>query len=174
MKGGNSTYSKLTKYLLTVLLILLVIAIIYFCMASVYRSNSKTISEMEKREVEKLIEQFNAPIDNGVVNGGNNVKILVVYTASWCPYCRDFMGMADENSPISEDSEFAKTRKELGNLFEHVKHTDENCKERMNAHGITGYPGLAFVDKNSDIGVPLGNTQRTATSICKTFNALRS
>lgn len=170
MKGGNFMYSKLTKYLLTVLFILLVIAIIYFCMTSVYKSNTKTISEMEKREVEKLIEQFNAPIDNGVVNA----KILVVYTASWCPYCRDFMGMADENSPISEDSEFAKTRKELGNLFEHVKHTDENCKERMNAHGITGYPGLAFVDKNTDIGVPLGNTQRTAASICKTFNALRS
>ena len=125
--------------------------------------------DMPPMPPDTIIEGF-----NNSNYGYNQSKMIIIYTASWCPHCRSFMGMKDKNSPISEDSEFAKTKRELGECFEHVKDTDPNCSERMQKHGINGYPGIAFVDKNSDVGIPLGNVRRTSEDICAKFKALSS
>lgn len=130
----------------------------------IQKTPSIDINEMLKPSINPTVESFN----------NINSKILVIYTASWCPHCRAFMGMENKDSPISEDSEFAKTKRELGSSLEHVKDTDENCSERMQKHSINGYPGFAFVDKNTDIGVPLGNVRRTSEDICSKFKALSS
>lgn len=168
---------KTTKYLLIVLLIVLVFGVLYFFMSNLNNKTDTTLVDMEmpltkeypfSLSPDNIIEGFNSSN-----MGYNQTKMIVIYTASWCPHCRSFMGMQDKESPISEDSEFTKTKNELGDSFEHVLDTDPGCSERMQKHGINGYPGIAFVDKNSDIGVPL-TTNRTSEDICAKFKALSS
>jgi thiol-disulfide isomerase/thioredoxin len=175
----NIISTTTTKYLLLVLLVILIFGILYYFM-----SNNKTDISMD--DMQMSIEQEMSISGRGVLNdsiiegfsssnmGYNQSKMIIIYTASWCPHCRSFMGMQDKESPIGEDSEFTKTKNELGDCFEHVMDTDPNSSERMQKHGISGYPGIAFVDKNSDVGIPLGNTKRTAEDICSKFKALSS
>lgn len=167
--------SKTTKYLLIVLLIVFVFGILYYFMSNLNNKTGTTLVDAEMPLTHKypvspdnIIEGFNSSN-----MGYNQTKMIVIYTASWCPHCRSFMGMQDKESPISEDSEFSKTKNELGDSFEHVLDTDPTCGERMQKHGINGYPGIAFVDKNTDIGVPL-TTNRTSEDICAKFKALSS
>jgi thiol-disulfide isomerase/thioredoxin len=181
--------SKNTKYLLYVLAIVFIIGILYYFMAGTIASlytcytimnineNSAPIidpppmseeSSFSEEATGNVIEPFNSSN-----MGYNQNKMIVIYTASWCPHCRSFMGMQGKDSPIGEDSEFAKTKNELGDCFQHVEDTDENSGERMQKHGIDGFPGIAFVDKSSDVGVPL-TTNRTAEDICNKFEALSS
>lgn len=168
---------KTTKYLLIVLLIVLIFGILYYFMSNLNNKPDTTLVDMEMPLSEEyptpdprdnIIEAFNSSN-----MGYNQTKMIVIYTASWCPHCRSFMGMQDKESPISEDSEFAKTKNKLGDCFEHVMDTDPNCGKRMQTHGINGYPGIAFVDKATDVGVPL-TTNRTAEDICNKFEALSS
>lgn len=164
---------KTTKYLLIVLLIILIFAILYYFMSNLNNKTGTTMLDMPFPEEypipsDNIIEAFNSSN-----MGYNQTKLIVIYTASWCPHCRSFMGMQDKESPIGEDSEFTKTKNELGDSFEHVQDTDPGCSERMQKHGINGYPGIAFVDKNSDMGVPL-TTNRTSEDICAKFKALSS
>lgn len=164
------TLKNLTKILPFVLSIILILGILYYFMSG--NSNSQMMSSTPSKDIPEM-----SPIVEGYDNsnyGYNPNKMIVIYTANWCPHCRSFMGMNDKDSPISEDSEFAKTKRELGDCFEHVKDTDENSGERMRKHGINGYPGIAFVDKNTDVGVPLGNVSRTSEEICAKFKALSS
>ena len=169
--------NKTTKYLLIFLLIVFIFGILYYFMSNL---NNKTGTTLVNIEI-PLSEEYPAPPppDNIIEGfnssnmGYNQTKMIVIYTASWCPHCRSFMGMQDKESPISDDSEFSKTRNELGDSFEHVLDTDPTCGERMQKHGINGYPGIAFVDKNTDIGVPL-TTNRTSEDICAKFKALSS
>ena len=171
MKKNSLKY--LTKILPFVLTILLIFGILYYFMSSCYMKSYSVMPsmppDMPPMPPDTIIEGF-----NNSNYGYNQSKMIIIYTASWCPHCRSFMGMKDKNSPISEDSEFAKTKRELGECFEHVKDTDPNCSERMQKHGINGYPGIAFVDKNSDVGIPLGNVRRTSEDICAKFKALSS
>lgn len=164
----NNNFIKILSFSLLTLVILV---ILYCFMSNNYKSND--ISPVDtlplKSYSNNIIEGFN----NSNI-GYNPNKMIIIYTATWCPHCRSFMGMKDKDSPISEDSEFAKTKRELGNCFEHVKDTDPNSSERMQKHGINGYPGIAFVDKNTDVGVPLGNVRRTSEDICAKFKALSS
>tara|TARA_Y100000389_G_scaffold62254_1_gene58317 strand:+ start:2985 stop:3512 length:528 start_codon:yes stop_codon:yes gene_type:complete len=167
---------KTTKYLLIVLLIVFIFGIFYYFMSNLNNKTGKTLVDKEMPLTEEyplspppnIIEGFNSSN-----MGYNQTKMIVIYTASWCPHCRSFMGMQDKESPIGEDSEFSKTKNELGDCFEHVMDTDPNCSKRMQTHGINGYPGIAFVDKTSDVGVPL-TTNRTAEDICAKFKALSS
>lgn len=156
----------LTKILPFVLSIVLILGILYYFMSA---KEAPYIPSVDMFKMPLIVEGF----DNSNY-GYNQSKMIVIYTATWCPHCRSFMGMKDKDSPISEDSEFAKTKRELGDCFEHVKDTDENSGERMQKHGINGYPGIAFVDKNSDVGVSLGNVARTSEEICAKFKALSS
>lgn len=187
MKKNSLKY--LTKILPFVLTILLIFGILYYFMSSSdYLQVTPSVpdipevsADMSESDMTEIPPNMPLPADNIIIEGFNNSnygynqsKMIVIYTASWCPHCRSFMGMEDKNSPISEDSEFAKTKRELGDCFEHVKDTDPNCSERMQKHGINGYPGIAFVDKNSDVGVPLGNVRRTSQDICAKFKALSS
>ena len=158
--------NKTTKYLLITLFVILVFAIVYYCIVGMPSNES---SPIPYEKTESLIEPFN---NNQI--GYNQSKMIVVYTASWCPHCRSFMGMSDEKSPISDTSEFAKLQSELGNCFENVKDTDPNSSKRMQSHGVSGYPGFAFVDKQSDVGISLGNTKRTSSDICAKFRDLSS
>jgi thiol-disulfide isomerase/thioredoxin len=171
MKKNSLKY--LTKILPFVLTILLIFGILYYFIQSYDMTSSSDMlpmpPDMPPMPSDNIIESF-----NNLNNQYNQSKMIIIYTASWCPHCRSFMGMEDKNSPISEDSEFAKTKRELGECFEHVKDTDPNCSERMQKHGINGYPGIAFVDKNSDVGVPLSNVKRTSEDICAKFKALSS
>ena len=164
---------KTTKYLLIVLLIVLILGILYYFMSTLNNKTDTTMIDMSFPEEypspsKNIIEAFNS--SNLCYN---QHKKIVIYTASWCPHCRSFMGMQDKESPISEDSEFTKTKYELEDCFEHVLDTDTGCSERMQNHGINGYPGIAFVDKISDVGVPL-TTNRTSEDICAKFKALAS
>ena len=168
---------KTTKYLLIVLLIVLVFGVLYYFMSNL---NNKTDTTLVDMEITVTDEYPVAPPPDNIIEGFNSsnmgynqTKMIVIYTASWCPHCRSFMGMQDKVSPIGEDSEFSKTKNELGDCFEHVMDTDPNCGKRMQTHGINGYPGIAFVDKTSDVGVPL-TTNRTAEDICAKFKALSS
>jgi len=185
MKKNGLKY--LTKILPFILTILLIFGILYYFMSSYDMTSYSDMLPMPSDMPPMPSDMLPMPSDmpemppNTIIEGFNNSnyeynqsKMIIIYTASWCPHCRSFMGMKDKDSPISEDSEFAKTKRELGNCFEHVKDTDPNCSERMQKHGINGYPGIAFVDKNSDVGVSLGNVKRTSEDICGKFKALSS
>ena len=173
----NIMNTKRTKYLLIVLLIVLVFGILYYFMSNL---NNKTNTTIVDTQISNEQEKYPNSSDNIIEGfsssnmGYNQTKMIVIYTASWCPHCRTFMGMQDKDSQISEDSEFTKTKNELGDCFEHVIDSDPNSGERMQKHGIDGYPGIAFVDKNSDVGIPLTNTNRTSEDICAKFKALSS
>lgn len=173
--------TKKILYIVFALSIVLIVGVLYYFMTAKNDSNARVATSLpptyipEMPEIPEIPEM--PPIIEGFDNsnfGYNQSKMIVIYTASWCPHCRSFMGMKDKDSPISEDSEFAKTKRELGNCFEQVKDTDENSGGRMQKHGISGYPGIAFVDKNSDVGVPLGNVKRRSEDICAKFKALSS
>lgn len=175
--------TKTTKYLSIVLLIVLVFSILYYFMSNLNNKTGTTIVDIQmpyEQDMSLQSEEYSAPPDNIIEGfsssnmGYNQTKMIVIYTASWCPHCRSFMGMKDKDSQIGEDSEFTKTKNELGDCFEHVIDSDANSGERMQKHGIDGYPGIAFVDKNSDVGIPLTNTKRTAEDICSKFKALSS
>ena len=179
MKKNSLKY--LTKILPFVLTILLIFGILYYFMSAKNDSNARVTTSLQPTNMPNMSEISDIPEMPPIIEGFDNSnlgynqnKMIVIYTASWCPHCRSFMGMTDKNSPISEDSEFAKTKRELGDCFEHVKDTDPNCSERMQKHGINGYPGIAFVDKKSDVGIPLGNVRRTSEDICAKFKALSS
>ena len=105
--------SKTTKYLLIVLLIVFVFGILYYFMSNLNNKTGTTLVDAEMPLTHKypvspdnIIEGFNSSN-----MGYNQTKMIVIYTASWCPHCRSFMGMQDKESPISEDSEFSKTKR---------------------------------------------------------------
>jgi thiol-disulfide isomerase/thioredoxin len=185
----NFLITKKILHIVFVLSIVLIVGVLYYFITAKNDSNARVttspppiyvpnMSDPDMPDIPEMPDMPEMPpIIEGFDNsnfGYNQSKMIVIYTATWCPHCRSFMGMKDKDSPISEDSEFAKTKRELGNCFEHVKDTDENSGARMQKHGINGYPGIAFVDKNSDVGVPLGNVKRKSEDICAKFKALSS
>ncbi len=171
--------SKNTKYLLITLLLILVFLIIYYYInvktsvvsePILYKKKSNVYQPIPYEKTQHIIEPFNSNLNETL----NKSKLIIIYTASWCPHCRSFMGMSDEDGNISENSEFAKIKDVLGDCFEHVTDKDPDSGSRMQNHGVNGYPGIAFVDKASDAGCPLSVKNRTSDEIYDKFIKLSS